>query len=201
MSAAPRPVTPQGILAATLDDLSHRLGALSEVDGALTLELRRAAELAGGLESYVDRCTTVESAALQALAERTRREDWGQGLEQEMLSGHAEGQLLKMLVHVGAARRVLDVGMFTGYSALAMAEALPPDGEVVACEVDARVAAIAQECFAASPDGRRSRCGWHPRRTPCARSAPRGRRSTWSSSTRTRVATPSTSTSSWRAGC
>ena len=45
--------------------------------------------------------------------------------------------------------------MFTGYSALAMAEALPEDGVVVACEVDAGVAAIAQECFAASPAGAR----------------------------------------------
>jgi caffeoyl-CoA O-methyltransferase len=43
--------------------------------------------------------------------------------------------------------------MFTGYSALAMAEALPEDGEVVACEVDAYVAQVAQECFAVSPHG------------------------------------------------
>lgn len=43
-----------------------------------------------------------------------------------MLSGHVEGQLLKMLVHATQARRVLDVGMFTGYSALAMAEAMVP---------------------------------------------------------------------------
>ncbi len=45
-----------------------------------------------------------------------------------MLSGHVEGQLLKMLVHATRARRVLEIGMFTGYSALAMAEALPDDG-------------------------------------------------------------------------
>jgi caffeoyl-CoA O-methyltransferase len=43
--------------------------------------------------------------------------------------------------------------MFTGYSALAMAEALPDDGEVVACEVDAFVADFARDCFAASPHG------------------------------------------------
>lgn len=40
-------------------------------------------------------------------------------LEQEMLSGHVEGQLLKMLVHATRARHVLEVGMFTGCSALA----------------------------------------------------------------------------------
>jgi caffeoyl-CoA O-methyltransferase len=69
-----------------------------------------------------------------------------------MLSGHVEGQALKMLVHATRARRVLEIGMFTGYSALAMAEALPPGGQVIACEIDAGVAAFAQQCFADSPE-------------------------------------------------
>ena len=70
-----------------------------------------------------------------------------------MLSGHVEGQVLAMLVHVSRARRVLEIGMFTGYSALAMAEALPADGRVVACEVDADVARFARGCFEGSPGG------------------------------------------------
>ena len=70
-----------------------------------------------------------------------------------MLSGHVEGQTLKFLVHLTRARRVLEVGMFTGYSALAMAEALPDDGAVVACEVDAQVAGFAQQCFCESLSG------------------------------------------------
>ncbi|MGL5910986.1 MAG: O-methyltransferase, partial [Phycicoccus sp.] len=53
------------------------------------------------------------------------------------------------------ARQVLEIGMFTGYSALAMAEALPAGGRVVACEVDADVAAFARRCFAASAAGDR----------------------------------------------
>jgi caffeoyl-CoA O-methyltransferase len=48
---------------------------------------------------------------------------------------------------------VLEIGMFTGYSALAMAEALPANGEVVACEVDTYVAEFAQQCFKESADG------------------------------------------------
>ena len=79
-----------------------------------------------------------------------------------MLSGHVEGQALKMLVHLAGARRVLEIGMFTGYSALAMAEALPEDGRVVACEIDAGVAAFAQRCLIGSlPDNRTasSSCG------------------------------------------
>jgi caffeoyl-CoA O-methyltransferase len=150
---SPRPVTPLGILATKLEHLSQQLAA-SDIDPKLKSELRQACELASGLDPYLSHCTTPESPALAALVRRTQAEDWSQGqLEQEMLSGHVEGQFLKFLVHVTQARRVLEIGMFTGYSALAMAEALPDDGEVLACEVDAYVANFAQECFSESPSG------------------------------------------------
>jgi caffeoyl-CoA O-methyltransferase len=69
-----------------------------------------------------------------------------------------EGRFLRTLVRATGARRVLEVGMFTGYSALAMAEALPEGsghGSVVACELDPGVAAFAQECFDAAALGDR----------------------------------------------
>jgi caffeoyl-CoA O-methyltransferase len=154
----PRPVTPLGILAAKLEHLIQQLESL-DVDATLKSELRQACELASGLDPYLSHCTTPESPALASLAQRTQAEDWGQRsgdavqLEQEMLSGHVEGQTLKFLVHLTQAKRVLEIGMFTGYSALAMAEALPDDGEVVACEVDAYVAKFAQQCFSESASG------------------------------------------------
>ena len=153
-----RPVTPLGILAATLAEVSRRLDDTDGVPEDLRAQLRQACALAGGFDPYLSLCTTAESADLRALAARTAAEDWSeQGsapqLEQEMLSGHVEGQALKLLVHLGRARRVLDVGMFTGYASLAMAEALPADGTVVACEVDEHVAGIARECFATSAVG------------------------------------------------
>jgi caffeoyl-CoA O-methyltransferase len=158
---APRPVTPMSILAAELDELAGALDAVPGLDEGWRERMRGACALAGGLDAYVSRCTSPESPALRGLADATAAEDWrrrGGGptpapLEQEMLSGHVEGRLLRMLVHVTRARRVLDIGMFTGYSALAMAEALPADGTVVACEIDPDVAAFARECFAASADG------------------------------------------------
>ena len=158
----PRPVTPLAILADRLGRISERADALSVLDTYFVDELRSLAELAGGLDDYTARLTTPESDALRELAERTAKEDWvsrigtgaATGLEQEMLSGHVEGQTLKMLVHATRATRVLEVGMFTGYSALAMAEALPDDGRLVACEIDAYVAELAQDCFSASPAGR-----------------------------------------------
>ncbi len=157
--AAPRPVTPLGILAATLERVTRRVEVLDGADPELAAELRAAWELAAGLDPYLERCTTAASPALARLAGRTRAEDWsahtGVHLEQEMLSGHVEGQFLKLLVHATRARRVLELGLFTGYSALAMAEALPEGGEVVACEVDADAAKFAARCFQGAPSGAR----------------------------------------------
>jgi predicted O-methyltransferase YrrM len=45
-----------------------------------------------------------------------------------------QGQLLKLLIQLTAARRVLEIGVFTGYSSLCMAEAMPPGGKLVACD-------------------------------------------------------------------
>jgi caffeoyl-CoA O-methyltransferase len=159
-----RPVTPVGILAAKLESLVQQVKLLEQIDPAFQIELHQAYELANGLDPYLDLCTTPESPALAALVQRTNAEDWNQRfsdgetvkpLEQEMVSGHVEGQFLKFLIHLTKARRVLEIGVFTGYSALAMAEALPADGEVVACEVDAYAAEFAQKCFAQSPAGRK----------------------------------------------
>ena len=161
MAPDARPVTPLGILAATLHRLSTEVEGLTGLPVGFAEHLREAQRLAAGLDPYLDECTTPESPALQSLAERTRAEDWSRRpagevfLEQEMLSGHVEGQLLKFLIRATRARRVLEIGVFTGYSALAMAEALPADGTVVACELDAQVAAFAQGGFDGSPAGGR----------------------------------------------
>ena len=175
---APRPVTPVGLLAARLERLTGRVDGLAGVDAGTKAELRAVRDLACGLDPYLSRCTTPPSAALERLALRTQAEDWAArpeaGLEQEMLSGHVEGQLLKLLVHVTRATRVLELGLFTGYSALAMAEALPDGGTVVACEVDAHVAAFARRCFAESPAGARIVVEVAPARETLARLAREG---------------------------
>jgi caffeoyl-CoA O-methyltransferase len=62
----------------------------------------------------------------------------------QMMVGRLEGRLLKLLVAAIGARRVLEVGTFTGYSALSMAEALPVDGEIVTCEINERHATMAR---------------------------------------------------------
>lgn len=158
-----RPVTPLGILVEHLGQ-ALKLAANETVSTELATSLKKAYELAAGIEPYLHHNTTAESSALAELTQKTCAEDWSQRfsngetvrqLEQEMLSGHIEGQTLKMFVHMTKAKRILEIGMFTGYSALAMAEALPEDGVLVACEVDPYVAEFAQSCFQASPRGNR----------------------------------------------
>jgi caffeoyl-CoA O-methyltransferase len=158
-----RPVTPLGILVEQLGN-TLKLARSGNVSDELKTSLQTAYHLAAGLDPYLEECTTQESKELKYLVEKTQQEDWGKHfsdgetvrqLEQEMLSGHIEGQTLKMLVSLTGAKRILEIGMFTGYSALAMAEALPEDGCLLACEVDAYVAEFARECFDRSPHGKK----------------------------------------------
>jgi caffeoyl-CoA O-methyltransferase len=64
-----------------------------------------------------------------------------------------EGEFLKMLVRLTGARLVLEIGTFTGYSALMMAAGLPEDGRLITCEVDPKAEEIARRYFAESPHG------------------------------------------------
>lgn len=70
----------------------------------------------------------------------------------QMLTGPLEGALLAMLVRLTRARRIIEIGLFTGYSALSMAEALAPDGSLLSCEISAENAAIARRFIERSPD-------------------------------------------------
>ena len=71
----------------------------------------------------------------------------------QMLVGPLEGALLKMLTQLVRATHVLEIGTFTGYSALCFAEALPDHGTVTTCEIDEESAALARRYFARSPHG------------------------------------------------
>ena len=159
--ATPRPVTPLGILVEHLQT-AVQMAQEHNVPAPVTAHLQKASRLAGGLDPYLEACTTQESPELAEITQQTRSQSWGKcfaegstvrELEQEMLSGHLEGQVLKMFVYMARAKNILDIGMFTGYSALAMAEALPADGRLVACEVDEYVANFAQTLFQNSAHG------------------------------------------------
>jgi predicted O-methyltransferase YrrM len=102
------------------------------------------------VETYVTRLTRRESPLQQRLRAETRR------LPQAgMQIGPDQGALLAMLVRLVGARRALEIGTFTGMSALAVAAALPADGRLVACDASDEWTAIARRYWAeAGLDGR-----------------------------------------------
>lgn len=71
----------------------------------------------------------------------------------EMQVGRVEGTLLKLLVAMSGARRVIEIGTFTGYSGLSMAEALPEGGELITCDIDPEATKVARSFFDRSPHG------------------------------------------------
>ena len=99
------------------------------------------------IEEYVERFTTPHDPLLAELSEATSRE---LGMAQ-MLTGPVAGRLLEFLVWVARPQRVLEIGTFSGHSALAMAAALPEGGRIDACELDPSRAAFAQRYFDLSP--------------------------------------------------
>jgi caffeoyl-CoA O-methyltransferase len=101
------------------------------------------------IEQYVSRHTTAEPDHLARLAAETRE----QLNAPQMMSGHVEGRLLQTLVFATGAKRILEFGTFSGYSALSMAAALPPDGRIVTLEVSAEHAEFARRHFGEHPDG------------------------------------------------
>jgi caffeoyl-CoA O-methyltransferase len=103
------------------------------------------------IQNYADAFSSPEPELFKELAHETRATQ----KDPQMMVGHSEGLLLRLLVLLSRARRVLEVGTFTGYSALAMASALPADGELITCDVDPKSTSLAQKFWARSPDGKK----------------------------------------------
>lgn len=107
--------------------------------------------VAADIEAYAQAHSMPESDLCRALREETQR-----CMEApQMIVGPLEGAFLKMMTQLVQATSVLEIGMFTGYSALCFAEALPADGTVLTCEVDEESAALARRYFARSPIGKK----------------------------------------------
>lgn len=103
------------------------------------------------IEAYAEQHSMPESAICRALREETQRT-----MEHpQMLVGPLEGAFLKMMTQVVGATRVFEIGMFTGYSALCFAEALPDDGTVITCDINEKSATLARRYIAQAPVGKK----------------------------------------------
>jgi caffeoyl-CoA O-methyltransferase len=92
------------------------------------------------IERYAEEHTTPHPPLLDELARETR----ATLRIPEMLTGQVEGRFLQSLVWSLKARRVLELGTYSGYSALSMAGGLPEDGRIDTCEIDEQHAAVAR---------------------------------------------------------
>ncbi|MDE6332776.1 MAG: O-methyltransferase, partial [Muribaculaceae bacterium] len=101
------------------------------------------------LQEYIENHISAEPPHLARLYRRTQLTR----LYPRMCSGHIQGRMLKMLTQMISPARVLELGTFTGYSALCMAEGMKPGTELHTVEIDDEYADDLRELFAASPGG------------------------------------------------
>ena len=92
------------------------------------------------VEAYAERYTTARADVFDRLGAETKETQDAP----QMMVGTIEGAFLSFLVAMTQAKRVLEVGTFTGWSAIAMARALPPDGRLVSCDIDEETTAVAR---------------------------------------------------------
>lgn len=107
--------------------------------------------ISDSLEDYATRLTT----PLPPLLDELKHLSWEQYGGRTIVSAEMAGMLLKFLVASLRARRVLEIGMFTGFSALIMAAALPEDGELITCDMNPTMEKVAKSYFARSPHGKK----------------------------------------------
>lgn len=104
---------------------------------------RNSINLSPALEQYLLAHSLREPALLQELRART-----SELAQANMQISPVQGQLMGLLAKLINAKKVIEVGTFTGYSALSVAEALPEDGQLIACDVSEDWTSIAQEYWA-----------------------------------------------------
>ena len=101
------------------------------------------------IEQYCLDQSQADSGLLKDLVNKTFKEE----KIPQMLSGPLVTGLLQLLIKVTGAKNILEIGMFTGYSTLKMAEALPEDGEIHTCELMEKHVKTAENWFKKSNDG------------------------------------------------
>ena len=95
------------------------------------------------IQAYAETFSSPEDDLLKEVADFTKKNH----PEHQMLSGHLQGKLLEMISRMIQPRRILEIGTFTGYSALSLAKGLAADGQLHTIELREKDAGIAQGFF------------------------------------------------------
>lgn len=103
----------------------------------------RTLDMSDSLYAYLLEFGIRESEAAQRLRERTQAMQGPSGMQ----ISPEQGQFMGFLARLTGARRAIEVGTFTGYSALCVAEAMGPDGRLIACDVSEEWTAIARQAW------------------------------------------------------
>lgn len=102
--------------------------------------------LSDALEDYIQDHAPPEAPLFAELRQRT----YAELADPQMQVGRVEGTFLRLMVQISGARRILELGTYSGYSTLSMASALPADGKLITCDLDPVATGLAREFFAAS---------------------------------------------------
>ena len=128
----------------------------------LVTVLQEALDVAGGMDPYLLEVCTPASDACEKLGKATEDADWGSlydagktmfRFSNAWTTDVVEAKTLAMFAYMLKAKRVMEIGMFTGYGALTIAEVLPADGKVVTCEIDPFLKEFSRPFFDKSPHG------------------------------------------------
>ncbi len=103
------------------------------------------------IEKYCIEHSTRPSSAVSELGDFTKNKIHGS----HMLIGELEASILAFLIKLGHVKKILELGTYTGYSALAMAEQLPEDGEIITIDINPHTTATAKTYWDKSPHGKK----------------------------------------------
>jgi caffeoyl-CoA O-methyltransferase len=103
------------------------------------------------IEKYCIEHSTRPSSTVSELGDFTKNQIHGS----HMLIGELEASILAFLIKLGNVKKILELGTYTGYSALAMAEQLPEDGEIITIDINPHTTATARAYWDKSPHGKK----------------------------------------------
>lgn len=107
------------------------------------------------MKPEIEEYARAKTERVDPLLEELTRETYEKMEIPQMLTGPLEGRFLKLMVQISGARRVLEIGTFTGYASLSMAEGLPEEGKLTTLEIDQKAIDMATRYFARSPHGKK----------------------------------------------